>query len=139
MLVAFLANPAATRRAWPVPGGSRERFYAWNTADLAGLAQGVLARLGFLLLVFVPLLFLPLRSPMIWLAAAPFAEVLFSRMPTTYTLGTHYTGAWLGYVLVAFAFGLRGLPQRRARERCWPSAPLSACSSSPSPIRCIPE
>ena len=52
---------------------------------------------------------------MMWLAAAPLAEVLLSRMPTTYTLGTHYAGAWLGYVLVAFAFALRDLDARRAR------------------------
>ena len=57
------------------------------------------ARLGFILLAFVPLLFLPFRSAC-GLAAAPLAEVLFSRMPTTYTLGTHYAGAWIGYVLV---------------------------------------
>jgi uncharacterized membrane protein len=115
VLVAFFGVIQPQAQSLASPGWQPERFYAWNTADLAGLAQGVLARLGFLLLVFVPLLLLPLRSPMIWPAAAPFAEVLFSRMPTTYTLGTHYTGAWLGYVLVAFAFGLRGLPQRRAR------------------------
>ena len=39
------------------------------------------------------------------LAVAPLAEVLFSRMPTTFTLGTHYAGAWIGYVLFAFALG----------------------------------
>jgi uncharacterized membrane protein len=97
------------------PGWQPQRFYAWSPGDVSGLTQGILARLGFLLLVFVPLLFLPLRTPMIWLAAAPLAEVLFSRMPTTYTLGTHYAGAWLGYVLVALAFGLRDLAPRRAR------------------------
>ncbi|MBV8531441.1 MAG: DUF2079 domain-containing protein, partial [Candidatus Eremiobacteraeota bacterium] len=84
-----------------------ERFYAWSAADTRGIAGGMAARLGFLLLIFVPLLFLPFRSPMIWLAVAPLAEVLLSRMPTTFTLGTHYAGAWIGYVLVAFAFAAR--------------------------------
>jgi hypothetical protein len=36
-------------------------------------------------------------------------------MPTTFTLGTHYAGAWVGYVLVAFAFALRRLEPGRAR------------------------
>ncbi len=65
---------------------------------------------------FVPLLFLPLRSAMMWLAVAPLGEVLLSRMPTTFTLGTHYAGAWLGYVLVAFACAVRDLPAARMRS-----------------------
>ena len=92
------------------------RFYAWTAADIRPfLEQGVLARLGFVVLAFVPLLFLPFRSRMMWLAVAPLAEVLLSRMSTTYTLGTHYAGAWLGYVLVAFAFTIRREEPRRAR------------------------
>jgi uncharacterized membrane protein len=91
------------------------RFYAWNAIDLRAIPAGIAMRVGFLLLVFVPLLFLPLRSRTMWLAAAPLAEVLLSRMPTTFTLGTHYAGAWIGYVLAAFAFAVRGLPEQRAR------------------------
>lgn len=92
------------------------RFYEWSAEDVRALVpMGLLARLGFFALVFVPLLFLPFRSRMMWLAAAPLAEVLFSRMPTTYTLGSHYAGAWLGYVLVAFAFAVRRLEWSRAR------------------------
>ena len=52
---------------------------------------------------------------MIALAIAPLAEVLLSRMPTTFTLGTHYAGAWIGYVLVAFATAIRALEPGRAR------------------------
>ncbi|HTA37811.1 MAG TPA: DUF2079 domain-containing protein [Candidatus Acidoferrales bacterium] len=92
------------------------RFYSWTGADFGDLLRsGLLGRAGFVVLAFLPLLFLPFRSRMMWLAAAPLAEVLLSRMPTTYTLGTHYAGAWLGYVLVAFAFALRDLDARRAR------------------------
>lgn len=97
-------------------GWQPERFYTWSGADLSAIPSGLAARAGFLLLVFAPLLFLPLRSPVMWLAAAPLAEVLLSRMPTTFTLGTHYAGAWLGYVLAAFGFALRGLTPRRARS-----------------------
>ena len=90
-----------------------QRFYAWSGEG--AILPELAARLGFLLLIFVPLLFLPLRTRMIWLAAAPLAEVLLSRMSTTFTLGTHYAGAWIGYVLVAFAFTLRRLDPGRIR------------------------
>lgn len=88
------------------------RFYAWHFGAVHFAAWEAGARVGFLLLIFVPLLFLPFRSGMMWLAAAPLAEVLLSRMPTTFTLGTHYAGAWIGYVLVAFAGAARALNRR---------------------------
>jgi hypothetical protein len=101
---------AAARIVW-----QPERFYAWNGADAVTILAGIAARLGFLLLIFAPLLFLPLRSQMFWLAVAPLAEVVFSRMSTTFTVGTHYAGAWVGYVLVAFAFAVRQFEPRQAR------------------------
>ncbi|MGA7286331.1 MAG: DUF2079 domain-containing protein [Candidatus Cybelea sp.] len=99
------------------------RFYAWSAADAGSTLEGIAARLGFLLLIFVPLLFLPFLTRMMWLAVAPLAEVLLSRMPTTYVVGTHYAGAWIGYVLIAFAFGVREL--RPGRQR----AALFACTA----------
>jgi uncharacterized membrane protein len=102
------------------PQWSPERFYAWTAADARALFPlGLLQRLGFLLLIFVPLGFLPLRSRFMWLALPPLAEVLLSRMSTTFTLGTHYAGAWIGYVLVAFAFAVRKLPAERAPRWLW--------------------
>lgn len=102
------------------PYWSPERFYAWTARDVRALFSfGVLQRLGFLLLILAPLGFLPLRSRFMWLALPPLAEVLLSRMSTTFTLGTHYAGSWLGYVLVAFAFAVRKLPLERARRWMW--------------------
>jgi len=102
------------------PQWAPTRFYAWTAADVRALVPlGVLERLGFFALAFGPLLFLPFRSCMMWLAAAPLAEVLLSRMSTTFTLGTHYAGAWIGYVLVAFAFAVGGLGAPRARKYLW--------------------
>jgi uncharacterized membrane protein len=84
------------------------RFYAWTPAELHALVpRGILHRIGFIVLAFAPLLFLPFRSRMMWIAIAPLAEVLLSRMSTTFTMGSHYAGAWIGYVLVAFAFAVR--------------------------------
>jgi uncharacterized membrane protein len=97
------------------------RFYAWSGDDARALLATLPARLGFMLLAFGPLLFLPFRTPAMWLAAAPLAEVLFSRMSTTYTMGTHYAGAWIGYVLFAFALALGQVAPARLR------AALIAC------------
>jgi uncharacterized membrane protein len=108
------------------PQWSPERFYAWRATDIRALFPlGLLERLGFLLLIFAPLAFLPLRSRMMWLALPPLAEVLLSRMSTTFTLGTHYAGAWIGYVLVAFAFAVRKLPAKSAPRWMWACVALS--------------
>ena len=103
-----------------------QRFYDWTAADLRALPLGILQRIGFVLLVFLPLLFIPFRSRAMWLAAAPLAEVLLSRMPTTFTLGTHYAGAWLGWVLAAFAFALRRMDPASVRR--WIFASLALCA-----------
>ena len=103
------------------PAWQPTRFYAWTAADWARLGPGLLERAGFLVLILAPLAFVPLRTPAMFLAVPPLIEVLGSRMSTTYTLGTHYAGAWLGYVLAAFAAGIVGLaPRGRARTPlCW--------------------
>ena len=99
------------------PHWAPERFYAWTAADVHTLfTSGLLQRAGFIVLAFLPLLFLPFRSRWMWLAALPLAEVLVSRMPTTFTMGSHYAGAWLGWVLAAFACAVRVLPEPRARR-----------------------
>jgi uncharacterized membrane protein len=100
------------------PTWQPERFYAWSAQDWREIVgRGLLERLGFLLLVFAPLAFVPLRTRVVVLAVPPLIEVLASRMSTTFTLGTHYAGAWIGYVLVAFAAGLTQLvPLGRARR-----------------------
>lgn len=97
------------------PNWAPTRFYAWTSADMQQLVPGLLGRAGFIVLAFLPLLFLPFRTPAGWLLALPLTEVLLSRMPTTYTMGTHYAGAWIGYALVAFAFGLRTVMIERMR------------------------
>lgn len=112
-------HAAAANPYWPP-----ERFYHWTAADVrALLPAGTLQRIGFLLLAFVPLLFLPLRTRAILIALVPLAEVLFSRMPTTYTMGSHYAGAWAGYVFFAFAAALGRIyardPQRVYRALYW--------------------
>ncbi len=125
VLVGFfcLVEPhAAAARAW-----QPDRFYAWTWGDAARLF-GVdgLARLWFAIAILAPLAFVPLRSRVTWLAAAPLAEVLVSRMNTTFTLGTHYTGAWAGYLLIGFAAALGRLRETAARRALWWAAALAA-------------
>jgi len=59
-------------------------------------------RLGYLVLAFAPLAFLPFRSSFLILSVPAFSEVLLSRAPVTYTMGQHYAAVWIPYVLVAF-------------------------------------
>lgn len=115
VLIAFFAYIRPHAAAGSALGWQPWRFYAWSPSETRGLLETFVGRIGFLLLILVPLLFLPFRSSMIALAIAPLAEVLLSRMPTTFTLGTHYAGAWIGYVLVAFATAIRALEPGRAR------------------------
>ncbi len=120
LLIGVVAASVASQFFWHIqphaaakPAWQPTRFYAWNADDVRVLLPlGLLERAGFLALAFGPLLFLPFRSRAIWLAAAPLAEVLLSRMSTTFTIGSHYAGAWIGYALVAFAFALRRLDAR---------------------------
>lgn len=93
------------------------RFYSWTSADWHDVfPAGIAARLGFLVLALLPLLFLPLRTPAFAIALVPLAEVLASRMPTTYTMGSHYAGAWIGYVLFAFALAVVRRFERDSRR-----------------------
>lgn len=93
------------------------RFYAWTAADWKALfPAGIAARLGFLVLALLPLLFLPLRVPEFAIAIVPLAEVLGSRLSTTYTMGSHYAGAWIGYVLFAFALAVGRRSERDPRR-----------------------
>ncbi len=100
------------------------RFYAWTAEDMGALfPRGIVERIGFVLLAFVPLLFVPFRTPAILAAMPALAEVLLSRMSTTYTIGSHYAGAWMGWVLYAFAMGIARIwkrdPHRAHRALYW--------------------
>lgn len=119
ILVAVLFFAAIAPHAHASAPWNPERFYAWTATDWRALFPvGVAARLGFLALALVPLLFLPVRVPEFAIAVLPLCEVLASRMSTTYTMGSHYAGAWIGYVLFAFALAVsRGFAKNPRRTR----------------------
>lgn len=100
----YQIQPAAAHAAHWAPS----RFYAWTSADVRVLFPGgILQRAGFILLAFIPLLFLPFRTRAGLITVLPLCEVLLSRDSTTFTTGSHYAGAWVGYVFYAFAVALR--------------------------------
>lgn len=116
---AVIQPHAVAAHAW-----APTRFYAWTAHDWKALFPGgVLARLGFFVLAFLPLLFVPFRTAAVLCAIAPLGEVLASRMSTTYTMGSHYAGAWAGWVFYAFAVGVAAIwrqsPGRAYRTLYW--------------------
>jgi uncharacterized membrane protein len=122
LLVAVVFFGWIEPRASANPVWQPVRFYAWTAADWhAAFPNGLLQRIGFLLLILVPLAFVPLRSRASVFAIPPLLEVLASRMSTAFTVGTHYAGAWMGYLLVGFAAGSADLATRgRAKAvLCW--------------------
>jgi len=112
-------------------------FYNWSSYNIHALFfRGIIDRFGFLVLVFAPLAFIPLRSRWSILAIPPLAEVLFSTMSTTHTMGTHYAGAWIGYIVVAFGMGIRELstPKKQQTVLTWAICLCAATFIAANPL-----
>jgi len=112
-------------------------LHAWQplgfyVANHSGEAQGLAAlyfRFSFLIEVFGPLLFLPLRSVWVLLAVPGLVEVLTSRWSITYTMGQHYAGVWIAYVLAAFVCALASIAQKdRARAELLAKLSMLVCA-----------
>jgi uncharacterized membrane protein len=73
-------------------------------------------RLGYLLEVFVPLAFLPLRTPWVLAAVPGLALVLLANDPFVHHMGTHYSALWAPWLIVATVFA--------TRDARWPAAAL---------------
>lgn len=121
----FVIQPlAAAGHPW-VPS----HFYAWSAQWVRPLSVEFGQRATYLLEAFLPLAFLPLRTPVVLLAFPGLLEVLASREPLTYTMGQHYAATWVPYVLVAFAVaGARLLSQNAAGGRRWVGASAVLCA-----------
>jgi uncharacterized membrane protein len=87
-------------------------YYTGAWPDAARGWGAVWGRLTFLLEALGPLLFVPLLSRWFVLAVPGLIEVLASRWSITYTMGQHYAGVWIAYVLAAFVFALAGIARR---------------------------
>jgi uncharacterized membrane protein len=104
-------------------------YYGQGSATDVGGIAGVGHRISFLLEALVPLLFIPLRSWVFVLAIPGLIEAVASRWSITYTMGQHYPGVWIGYMLVAFAMGVAAIAGRNAiRARRFGWACIVVCS-----------
>lgn len=107
-LAVFIFYFAVVRRLAGAPGvWVPLHFYALGGQTPHGPTTPLFSfgRLTYLLEAFGPLLFVPLFSPLVLASVPGFAECLLSRESLTYTMGQHYAAVWIGYVLVAYAFG----------------------------------
>jgi uncharacterized membrane protein len=87
-----------------------------KTLQASGSHSGfdLFGRLGYLAEVMIPLALLPFLSWRILLFAVPsLAEVILSPNAMVWTMGQHYAGVWIGYVLTAALFGVYALYQSR--------------------------
>jgi hypothetical protein len=114
--VVFVGYFAVVR---PLVGGRGAWFaldyYTGHDFDTPHGAQVILGRVTFLLEVFLPLLFVPLFTPWFAFAVPGLVEVLSSRWSITYTMGQHYAGIWIAYVLAAFAVAVAQIARTRPR------------------------
>jgi uncharacterized membrane protein len=67
---------------------------------------------AYVLEALFALAFVPLFTPLTLIAVPPFMEVLLSQRSLVWTMGQHYAGAWMGYLLAAFVFGIAALYER---------------------------
>lgn len=73
-------------------------------------------RFTYLLEAFVPLLFVPFRSRMLWLALPAFAVVLLANSGVVWRMGGHYAALWIPWVLLALIFACANPNFARARR-----------------------
>jgi uncharacterized membrane protein len=92
-------------------------FYTWNRiVDPHGTTPWwSIGRPAYFLEALIPLAFAPLFSPAFVLALPGFAECLFSHESLTYTMGQHYAGVWIPYVLFAFVDAIARFERRKPR------------------------
>jgi uncharacterized protein len=104
--------------AWHLGGWRPSHFYEYPfAAGPLAVAASLLTmqRLTYLLEIFVPLAFLPLRTRWALLAAPGLAIVLLANSPSVYRMGMHYVSLWLPWVLVAAAAGVASLARKSER------------------------
>jgi len=99
--------------AGAVSGWSPQHFYAWQRGNTPGSAPWYfIGRPAYVVEALLPLLFLSVASPLFLTALPGFAEVLGSHDTLPFTMGQHYAGVWIGWVLAAFALAVANIARR---------------------------
>jgi len=77
-------------------------------------------KLAYLAFIFVPLLFIPLISPLSLLPALPALTIsLLSRLPNHYWIQYHYTAAVIPGLFISLIYGLKFLGDRAGHLSVW--------------------
>jgi len=101
----------------PAVGGHDSWFaltYLTNAeASQTGWAA-VYGRVSYLLEAFIPLCFVPFYGWRVLIVVPGLIEVLSSRWSITYTMGQHYAGVWIGWMLVAYVLALAAFARERS-------------------------
>jgi hypothetical protein len=101
----------------PLVGGTGTWFaltYITNASEHQDGINAVLGRLSFLLEALVPLCFVPFFGWRVLIAVPGLIEVLSSNWSITYTMGQHYAGVWIGWMLIAYALALAAFARERS-------------------------
>jgi uncharacterized membrane protein len=82
----------------------------------ASTTQPIMPRLFYLGEVLLPLAFCPLLAPEALLfVIPPIAEVLLAPRQLVWSMGSHYAGVWIGYILIAWCLGICNLSMRNIK------------------------
>jgi uncharacterized membrane protein len=103
--VLYLRPMIAGTSHWPALSN------AMRTQDFgASTTQQITSRLFYLGEMLLPLAFCPLLAPEALLfLTPPVAEVLLAPRQLVWSMGSHYAGVWIGYILIAWALGICNL------------------------------
>jgi len=70
-------------------------------------------KIGYLIFIFLPLMFIPFLSPLCLLPAIPALVIsLLSRSPSHYVIHHHYTASVIPAIFVSFVYGVKFLSQK---------------------------
>jgi len=87
---------------------------AMHTIDLGtNTSPPIISRLLYLGELLMPLAFCPLlASEALLFSIPPIAEVLLAPRQLVWSMGSHYAGVWIGYILIAWTLGICNLSAR---------------------------
>ena len=123
-LVTNMIIPGATGAGY---GGGFKGSFSYLGSDLFEIAKTLVFhpwivlreaanvwKMGYLVFIFVPLLLIPLLSPLSLLPAAPALAIsLLSRLPNYYWIQHHYTASVIPPVFISLIYGLKFLTYRQ--------------------------
>ena len=115
-VLTFVAYFVWLRSVGSSGGWSPAHFYTWSSGEPGASGFDPLGRISYLLEAFVPLVFVCVTTPFALFALPGLTENLLSHLSITYTMGQHYAGVWIGWLLAAQVAGVAGIAARDPRR-----------------------